>query len=78
MSEVKINQRTLSEFSLRKVDLNTRRYIMEVWDEGRYTQQELEDTATELRRVHTWELVIVCSITLVLSFSAGFILGGGI
>jgi hypothetical protein len=60
------------------MDLNTRRYIMEVWDEGRYTQQELEDTATELRRVHTWELVIVCSITLVLSFSAGFILGGGI
>jgi hypothetical protein len=60
------------------VDLTTRRYIMEVWDEGRYTQQELEDTATELRRVHTWELVIVCSITLVLSFSAGFILGGGI
>jgi hypothetical protein len=60
------------------VDLTTRRYIMEVWGEDRYTQQELEDTATELRRVHTWELVIVCSITLVLSFSAGFILGGGI
>ena len=51
---------------------------MEVWGEDRYTQQELEDTATELRRVHTWELIIVCSITLVLSFSAGFILGGGI
>lgn len=48
---------------------------MEVWEEGRYTQQELEDTATELRRVHTWELIIVCAITMVLSFMAGYICG---
>jgi hypothetical protein len=60
------------------VDLTTRRYIMEVWGEGRYTQQELEDTATELRRIHTWELFLFCALTMLLSFSAGFILGGGI
>jgi hypothetical protein len=58
------------------MDLNTRRYIMEVWDEGRYTQQELEDTATELRRIHTWELFLFCALTMLLSFTAGFILGG--
>jgi hypothetical protein len=49
---------------------------MEVWGEGRYTQQELEDTATELRRIHTWELFLFCALTMLLSFSAGFILGG--
>lgn len=49
---------------------------MEVWDEGQYTQQELEDTATELRRIHTWELFLFCALTMLLSFTAGFILGG--
>lgn len=40
-----------------------------------YSQQDLENTATELRRVHTFELFIFISITLLFSFVAGCLVG---
>ena len=41
----------------------------------RYTQQELEATATELRRVHTWELVIFCAMITPIAIGVGFVWG---
>lgn len=40
-----------------------------------YSQQDLENTATELRRVHTFELFIFNSITLLFSFIVGYLVG---
>ncbi len=40
-----------------------------------YSQQDLENTATELRRLHTFELFIFISITLIFSFVAGCLVG---
>ena len=40
-----------------------------------YSQQDLENTATELRRVHTFELFIFISITLIFSFVVGCLVG---
>lgn len=40
-----------------------------------YSQQQLEDVATELRRGHTWELFIFVVITMFFSVAVGFIWG---
>jgi hypothetical protein len=40
-----------------------------------YSQQDLENTATELRRIHTWELFIFTAITMFFSVAIGFIWG---
>jgi hypothetical protein len=40
-----------------------------------YSQQDLENTATELRRVHTWELVIFCAMITPIAIGVGFVWG---
>jgi len=40
-----------------------------------YSQQELENTATELRRVHTWELFLIGCPSIMFSVAIGFLWG---